>query len=622
MLTLEAQLVSINVAPGSASIPLGNHQQFLATGSYSDGTSKDLSTQVSWSSSAGTVASIDSTGLAATAGQGSTVITATLGSVSGSASLTVTAAALVSIAVTPDPATVPLGTLQQFTATGTYTDSTSKDMTSSASWASSNHGTATITSAGVATAQGTGSATITATSGVIFGNATLTVNTANVVSLSLTPANPQIADGTNQQLTATATFDDGGTLKVTTSTGVHWTSSDTSVATVGVASGLASGKNPGDTLITVTFAGFSASATLTVSDASIQAISLTPTNSSIAPGTTEEFTATGTFSDGTSQALNTVSNWSSDKVAVATVGNSSGTYGTATGVSHGTANISAKFTSPSGPSAIGTTSLEVSGATLVSIAVTPAGASTPPGGTVQYNATGTFSDSTTQLLTTGITWLSSDTTVATVDQNGLSTAIASGTSDITAASGLINGSSTLTVTSSNLVSIAVTCASAQVAQATSENCTATGTYDDSSTQTLTKLVHWTSSASSIATVNNTTGFSGVVTAGSPGSALLTAYMGGIVGTYTLTVTNASLTSISVIPNNPSISLGTNKTFTATGSFSDGTTQSLSSFVTWASSDAGVAIISNSGIATSAGVGATIISGTLNGVSGTTTLTVH
>lgn len=88
--------------------------------------------------------------------------------------------------------------------------------------------------------------------------------------------------------------------------------------------------------------------------------------------------------------------------------------------------------------------------TLVSITVTPANPSVTAGATQQFSATGTFSDGTTQGLTTTVTWSSSLTSVATISNstgsNGMATAVAAGTTTITATSGSISGSTGLTVT--------------------------------------------------------------------------------------------------------------------------------------------------------------------------------
>lgn len=89
------------------------------------------------------------------------------------------------------------------------------------------------------------------------------------------------------------------------------------------------------------------------------------------------------------------------------------------------------------------------GATLSSIAVTPANPSIAVGTTQQFTATGTYSDGSTQDITASVTWISSDETKATIDASGLAMAVAAGATTITATSGSISRSATLTVTAPN-----------------------------------------------------------------------------------------------------------------------------------------------------------------------------
>jgi hypothetical protein len=96
----------------------------------------------------------------------------------------------------------------------------------------------------------------------------------------------------------------------------------------------------------------------------------------------------------------------------------------------------------------------------------------------------------------------------------------------------------------------------------------------------------------------------------------------LAGTASLSVTNATLTSIAISPNNGIISAGGSEQFTATGTFSDSSTLALNGQVSWSSSNIGVAVISDFGLANAAGTGTTNITATLNGVTGTTTLTVQ
>ena len=178
-------LVSIAVTPGTASIAAKATQQFSATGTYSDGTTKDLSTTSTWQSSDMTVATISSTGLATGVGPGTANITASSGTVSSLAAavLTVNPAALVSISVTPATATInptAPGNMQQFTATGTYGDGTTNDLTATATWQSSDSTIAAISAAGLASAVAPGTVTITATSGTVSGTAMLSVDLRDV----------------------------------------------------------------------------------------------------------------------------------------------------------------------------------------------------------------------------------------------------------------------------------------------------------------------------------------------------------------------------------------------------------------------------------------------------------
>lgn len=84
-----AALISISVTPANPSVPVQVTQQFAAFGTYSDGTSRDITTQTTWSSSSTSVATVNSSGLATPVAAGTATITATSGSISGSTTLTV-----------------------------------------------------------------------------------------------------------------------------------------------------------------------------------------------------------------------------------------------------------------------------------------------------------------------------------------------------------------------------------------------------------------------------------------------------------------------------------------------------------------------------------------------------
>ncbi len=280
----------------------------------------------------------------------------------------------------------------------------------------------------------------------------------------------------------------------------------------------------------------SKTASFSSSGAQLKSVSVTPTNPSIALDTGQQLTATGIYSDNTTRDITDTVAWGSSDTTVATVtllqtplGTSGHAY--AYGKKCGKTTISANSGSTSG-----TTTLTVNCTSLVSIAITPANPSIAKGTTQQFVATGTFSDNTTQDLTLSSTWSSSNTGVATIDAGGLAASVASGTTTITATSGGVSASTTLTVTPATLVSLAVTPTNPSIANGTTKQFSATGTYSDDTTQNLTTVVTWSSSYTSVATISNATGSNGLATAVGAGTTTITAVSGGVSASTTLTVT--------------------------------------------------------------------------------------
>jgi hypothetical protein len=165
-------------------------------------------------------------------------------------------------------------------------------------------------------------------------------------------------------------------------------------------------------------------------------------------------------------------------------------------------------------------------------------------------------------------------------------------------------------------------ANATVPESIRSGFTVTGIFANGDTLDLTGIVAWTSSTPAVATVSNALGSQGVATGIAPGNTVISALFAGRVGTASLTVTNATLTSIATTPANASIGLGGSQQFKAVGTFSDGSTLNITGQVNWSSSDSAVAIVNSVGTASSAGSGSATITATLDGVSGTAILTVQ
>jgi trimeric autotransporter adhesin len=535
---------------------------------------------------------------------------------------------LVYIEVTAVEPVIALGTTTQLRATGIYSDKSKQDLTPSVEWHSSDDAVVTV-SHGIAKSVRRGSAVIGAAlgsvSGSISGSGTLTVTDATLVSIQVTPVNPAAALGTTRQFTATGIFSDNSVQNLTEQ--VDWSTSDGSVASVSNTAGsrgLATPAGIGATTVSATQDGVTGSMGFTVTEAVLVSIQVTPSNPSIPKGMTLQLSATGIYSDHSTQDLTGQVTWGASDPSVAAVSNAAGANGLAAALAVGPATVSAAL-----DGVTGSTDFSVTEAILVSIQVTPTNPGLAKGTTLQLTATGTYSDHSAQDLTKQVTWGASDPSVASVSNadgfDGLATALAVGTTTVSAALGMVSGTAALEVTAATLVAIEVSPAAPSLAKGTTRQLTATGTYTDNSTQDLTKQVTWNVIDPSVASVSNAAGTNGLITALAVGSAAVSATLGSVSGTTTLNVTAAVLVSIVVDPHDAVTVIGVTRQFTASGVYSDSTVQALTQQVTWSSSTGTVATISNAagskGLATPVKVGSTTISATLGGVWGSTTLTV-
>ena len=275
----------------------------------------------------------------------------------------------------------------------------------------------------------------------------------------------------------------------------------------------------------------------TINVIALASINVTPPTPQVAAGGTTQLTATGTYTDGSTQNLTGTATWVSSAPSVASV--SAGLVScSASATSSGSATISA-----SGATATGTTSASTTvtclAPVLQSITIAPTQLTLPTGGTAQLAATGNFSSGPAQPLTSTVQWSSSVSSVATVSATGLVTCTAGAT---------MNGASTITATSGSIsASIGVACQAPQLKYITivpSRECeipaggkfqlTAIGTFASGATKNVTATATWTSSASSVATVA-----AGLVSCKAPhsyydGHATISASVGSVSGSTNVT----------------------------------------------------------------------------------------
>ena len=170
-------LTAIAITPSTGALPLGISKHFVATGTFADGHSGDITDAVTWASSAPAVADIGTaTGLANGLTLGTTTITATSGATSGTLSLATGAATIKSIVIAPGSLQTGVGITRHFTASGTFSDGSVADVTATAQWSTQTPGIATVNN-GAAIGLSPGATSVTASIGTVSTGAIVDVST-------------------------------------------------------------------------------------------------------------------------------------------------------------------------------------------------------------------------------------------------------------------------------------------------------------------------------------------------------------------------------------------------------------------------------------------------------------
>lgn len=470
-------LTSIQLTPNTATASTGSTVQYKATGTYQHGshpaTTKDITGEATWASSNQAIAAVDSKGLATAVSSGSTTITATLtsssGPVTGSALFTVPDSGgtsggshnLISVAVTPGSQTLNLlNQTAQFIAIATFDSSPlSVDMTSAATWISSNPSVISFNSPGVATVKDCPASpcTVTVTASATDQNGTTKIGTATLmVNLGTTAGQRSLAAltivPTSQSLNRigeTAQFLSFGTYTSSPTTvsmtgypTLTWQSSNSNVAKIDPVTGLAEavGCATSSCVATITAtaqdngAAIYGTAALTVNpnapvgSRTLSNITIIPgagTQTVYALGETAQFLAVGTYNESpVTEDITSKVTWQSADVNVATINSA----GLATAVhcafSQCTTTLTARMDAGTGAMIVGTTDLTVKptggSSPLPSLAVYLVGAGT---GTVTSYPEGiscTNTPNSTGIMCTGFFPLNTMVTlhgVSTIDQS-------------------------------------------------------------------------------------------------------------------------------------------------------------------------------------------------------------
>ena len=318
--TVYVPLQSVSLNKNSLNLNKGQTEQLTATLNPGDATG----VSVSWSSSNTAVATVNQQGVVTAVGGGTATITATAGGKKAYCSVNVSVP-VSGISLNTSSTTMNVGSTYTLQATVSPNDATSPSVT----WTTSNSSVATV-SGGVVTANSAGTATITARAGTYTATCSVTV-VVPVTGVSLNKTQTVVNRGSTETLTATVSPSNA------TNKTVNWTSSNTSVATVakessGSLNAIVSGKSDGTTIITVTTADGSYTATCTVTvKKPVTSISISNTSLTLEPYGSATLSATAYPTDATNRTLT----WTSSNSSVAQVSST----GTVTAYGVGTATI-------------------------------------------------------------------------------------------------------------------------------------------------------------------------------------------------------------------------------------------------------------------------------------------
>ena len=541
--------------------------------------------EVTWSSSAPTVASVDQSGniTAKSVGNATITVTAKDGSgVTATCWVNVTDIKVTGITLNKTTLNIKTGATEQLTAKVQPTDATNSKVT----WSSNEPTVAEVDQTGMITAKKEGSAVITVTaqdgsgktatcqvnvtdikvSGITLSASTLAMQTEDVKRLSVTNITP--ANATNKAL--------------------KWESKNTWVATVDE-SGNVTAKNPGEATITVTAAdngGAQATCKVTVTERTapvikVTQIQLSQTRASLNEGKELQLTATVLPANATNQSLT----WSSSVEGVATVDPT----GKVTAIKAGTTVITATAKDDSGISASCTVQVTVPTVKVTGITLNKTTASVVKGKTVALTATVTPDTATDKT----IKWTTSNKNVATVSTYGVVTAVSAGTATITATAADDSGvKATCKITVTNPVvkvtKVTLNKTTASVVKGKTLTLTATVTP----TNATNKKVTWKSSNTKIATVDS----NGKVTAKAAGTATITctaADGSGKSAACKITVKNPPVKVTKLKINKTSVDLLKGKTvqLKVTVTPSNATNKA----VTWTSSNKKIATVTSNGL---------------------------
>lgn len=541
-------LTSIEITSVYQTIAAKTSTKLTVTGNFSGLFTRDITDQATWTTNDATVANFVNAGapsrVTGLIPDRSAVLTATVGGVSSTFNLTVSNATITTVTVTPAAPSISKGLSTQFTASGTFTDSTgsttTQDLTFDATWASTAPTVASVSDAvaskGLVQTLTEGTSTISATFDGVPGSTLLTVTAPALQSIAVSTTNSSVLSLSGATFKATGSYSDGSTADITAL--ATWNSSNTAVATIATG-GAAKTLAQGTTTISASLDGISGTSSLKVTGGNLTGIAISPTNFTLAQNTSDRLTATGSFSNGTSRDITGAVEWSTASATIATVAAPGGNLAWVKALAVTPAATPTTISAKSG-TLTATTNLTVTAPTLGSITISPATMDLTVGTSKYFKLTANFTGGTTQDVTTDSGWSSSVTTIATAGDSGIAkgriNGVSAGSTTISATYGGLTVTAPVTVTTRTLQTLALNATGTYPVTAGNQvTFTATANYGDSTSQDVTEDTVWSIDKPGVAILADSQNLPGQAVGVDSGSAILTATFGGKTQTVTINV---------------------------------------------------------------------------------------
>ncbi len=420
--------------------------------------------------------------------------------------------------------------------------------------------------------------------------------TAPVVAsrVVVTPASATIIAGKNASFTAQALDASGAVMA---GSAITWSSSDTSIAVV--TGGTVTARKPGAANIIAASGAVQGIAAVTVIPVPVASVTVAPTPDTIFVSRTVQIVATPGDEAGAALTGRTVT-WSSSDTTVATVA----ATGLVTGRVAGTATVTATVEGRSGSAQIVVRPMPVA-----SIALSPSAPSLVAGGSLTLTAVLKDADGTV-LTGRAVTWASGNAAIASVDGTGKVTAVAVGSTAITATSGTASAQVTVTVLAAPVAAVVVAAPGGTTSFPSASTLQLTAVAQDSAGATLAnRTITWSSSDTTAATVSST----GLVTMLKTGAVTITATSEGKSASLALTGTAAAVASVSISPAATTLFADNTTTFTVVTKDALGRTLTGRA-IAWSTNDPSAVPVTAAGLVTARLPGSALVVATVEGKS--------